>query len=189
MGVLELERLPVPGVPEVVRLANGGQYALVTGDATSARLMADVVAGLVEPPGTTVVRGTGPVRLVPADGGLLPHLTVGQNLVRAHRVARRRVPRGRAAEACQVCASRCGLDDDVLRRHPYEITPGRRRLAGVARALCAEAAVVVLEDAAGLPTWKAVLNLEHTPELYWPALLLVTSDERRADGFRDLRGD
>ncbi|MGH3994980.1 MAG: hypothetical protein ACRDSN_21260, partial [Pseudonocardiaceae bacterium] len=161
-------------------------YAAVVPDAGQARWLADLITGLADLPPGAVVRSDGPVRLVPADGGLLPHLTVQQNLVRAHRVARERVPRARAVEACQVRASRCGLDEDVLKRYPYEITPGRRRLAGVARALCAEAAVIVLEDAAGLPTWKVLLNLEHNPELLRPALLLITADGRRADGFKDL---
>jgi len=187
MGVLMLERLPIDGVPEVVRLDAGVRYAALVADPGRARLLADLVTGLAELPPGAAVTGDGPVRLVPADGGLLPHLTVLQNLVRAHRLARRQVPRRRAVEACREWAAQCGLDD-VARRYPHELTPGRRRMGGVARALSSEAEVIVLEDAVGLPTWATLLNLEHNPDLLGKALLLITPDRERATGFTELDG-
>ena len=187
MGALVIERLGIAGVPEVVQLDVGVQYVAVVPDAARARRLAGRVAGRADLPAGAVVRSGGVVRLVPAGGGLLPHLTVLGNLVRAYRVARGRVPKARVVEACQAWAAQCGLDD-VLQRYPYEISPGRRRLAGVARALCADAAVIVLEDADGLPTWGVLLNPDHNPGLLRAALLLITPHRERAVGFRELSG-
>jgi ABC-type taurine transport system ATPase subunit len=96
------------------------------------------------------------------------------------------VTRRAAADESRVTASRCGLED-VLDRYPHEITSGRRRLAGVARALRAHPAVIVLEDAAGLPTWDSLLRLDHNPELWSAALLLISTDAARTDGFRHVQ--
>lgn len=129
----------------------------------------------------TMPRGT--CRLVPAEGGLLPHRTVLGNLVHGNRIGRI-IPRARAVEEVALTAAGCGLDD-VLGRYPHEITAGRRRVAGLARALCGLPAVttVVLEDAPDLPTWPNLLEAVHAPELYSVALLLLTHDAERAVGF------
>jgi ABC-type nitrate/sulfonate/bicarbonate transport system ATPase subunit len=179
MDGLLLEGLP--GIPRQLRIDVGEQRALVVTNAAAARRVADVVAGLDEPPQGAVVKTSGEVRLVPAEGGLLPHLTVLGNVVHGHTVTHR-VTRRAAADECRVTATRCGLED-VLERYPHEITPGRRRLAGVARALRAHPAVIVLEDAAGLPTWGSLLRFDHNPELWSAALLLITTDPARTTGF------
>lgn len=184
MGVvIELSR--IAGLPEVAQLDAGERYAVVVPEPAAARRLADLVVGLATPPPGAVVRRAGPVRLVPAEGGLLPHLTVLRNLVRAYRVVQPRVPRARAVEACEAMANQCGLGDD-LRRYPFEIAPGRRRLAGVARALCADATVIVLEDADGLPRWDVLLDADHSPDLHRAAFLLVTPRHARAIGFKEL---
>ncbi|MEV8374175.1 hypothetical protein AB0P21_15645 [Kribbella sp. NPDC056861] len=179
MDGLLLEGLP--GIPRRLRLLRGEQRALVVQDATTARLLADLISGLEEPPPDAIVERSGEVRLVPAEGGLLPHLTVLGNVVHGHTVTHR-VTRRAAEDESRVTATRCGLED-VLDRYPYEVTPGRRRLAGVARALRAHPAAIVLEDAAGLPTWGSLLRFDN-PELWFPALLLITTDPARTTGFQ-----
>src|SRR5262249_54034778 len=154
---LALHRVPVPGVPEHLVLPPGEHCALVVPDPRQARWLADLIAGLEKPPPGARVEGSDGVRLVPAEGGLLPHLTVLGNLMHGARVSpgSRTVPRPTAEQRCRETANRCGLDD-VLDRYPFEITPGRRRLAGLARALRSKPAAVVLEDAPGMPTWGAL---------------------------------
>jgi ABC-type thiamine transport system ATPase subunit len=181
MDGLLLERLP--GLPAQLQLAIGKQLALVVADAATARFAADLITGLEDPPVDVVVKAGGPVRLVPAEGGLLPHLTVLGNVVHGHTVTHR-VTRRAAEEESQMTAGLCGLGD-VLDRYPHEITPGRRRLAGLARALRADRAVIVLEDAAGLPTWGSLLQYKANPLLKSAALLLITTDNARTDGFVD----
>ncbi len=178
---LVLERVPICGVPEVVRLAVGERGAVVVADPGHARTLADLVTGLEVPPPDSVITRGGAVRLVPAEGGLLPHLTVLGNMVHAS-CATSRLPRRMAAEACRTTASRCDLDD-VLDRYPYEITPGRRRLAGLARALSAHPTVIVLEDAVELPNWGTLLNHAQNPELWAAALLLIAPGRDRTVGF------
>ncbi|TCO49219.1 hypothetical protein EV646_103197 [Kribbella antiqua] len=180
MDGLLLERLP--GLPERLRIDIGEQRALVMPSAAAARQLGDLLIGAEEPPDGAVVKTAGAVRLVPAEGGLLPYLTVLGNVVHGHTVTHR-ITRKAAEEECRVTAARCGLED-VLDRYPHEITPGRRRLAGVARALRAHPAVIVLEDASGLPTWGSLLRLESNPELWSAALLLITTDSARTTGFR-----
>ncbi|ADB35416.1 hypothetical protein Kfla_6419 [Kribbella flavida DSM 17836] len=180
MDGLLLERL-LPALPERVGVAAGQQAALVVGTTAQARQCADVIAGLDDPPPGAVVKSSGTVRLVPAEGGLLPHLTVLGNVVHGHTVTHR-VTRQAAEEQCRITSTNCGLDD-VLDRYPHEITPGRRRLTGLARALRAQPSVIVLEDAAGLPTWGSLLRPDHMTELWSIAVLLITTDPARAAGF------
>lgn len=180
MDGLVLERL-LPGLPERVTVGVGKRRALLVGSPAEVRRCADVIAGLEEPPPGAVVRAGGRVRLVPAEGGLLPHLTVLGNVVHGHTTTHR-VTRKAATDECRVTAARCGLDD-VLDRYPHELTPGRRRIAGVARALAARPAVVVLEDATGLPTWGSLLEVPQEAELRAASLVLITTDPERVQGF------
>ncbi|MFI5711363.1 hypothetical protein [Kribbella sp. NPDC051620] len=179
MDGLLLEGLP--GLPRRLQLVRGEQRALVVQDATTARLLADLISGLEEPSPNATIECSGAIRLVPAEGGLLPHLDVLGNIVHGHTVTHR-VTRRAAEDESRETAARCGLGD-VLDRYPHEITPGRRRLAGVARALRAHPTAIVLEDAAGLPTWGSLLWFEN-PELWFPTLLLITTDPARTTGFQ-----
>lgn len=121
-------------------------------------------------------------RLVPAEGGLLPYRTVLGNLAHAHRGSK--LSRRSIESSVEGPARDFGLGD-VLERFPYELTPGRRRLAGLAKAMCCYQLprVIVLEDAEGLPPWGGLLEQCHAPGLASVALLLVTDDANRAPGF------
>jgi len=85
MDGLLLER--VPGLPDRLRVDVGEQRAVVVPQATDRRRLADVVTGLDEPPPGALVLAGGAVRLVPAEGGLLPHLTVLDNVMHGHRTS------------------------------------------------------------------------------------------------------
>jgi hypothetical protein len=183
-AALRLERAGIDGLPEVVRLEAGRRYAAVIAHPRQARGLADLVSGLVDPPPGAVLARSGPARLVPADGGLLPHLTVLGNLVRAYRVSTR-AARGWATTWCTQFASRCGLED-ALGRYPCQLNDGRRRVAGVVRARLAEPAVIVLEDAAGFPTWGQLLDPQRDPGLLDAAQLLVTPQRKRTAGFEEV---
>lgn len=181
MDGLLLDR--VPGLPDRLRIDVGQQRAVVMPAAVDRRRLADLVTGVEDPPDGVVVKIGGAVRLVPAEGGLLPHLTVLDNVIHGHTVAHP-VTKQAAKEQSLVKAGRCGLAD-VLDRYPHEITPGRRRLAGVARALGAYPRVMLLEDANGLPTWGSLLRIEHNPDLSSAAILLITTSSARTAGFLD----
>ncbi len=180
MDGLLLQRL-LPGLPDEVRVGPGQRRSLVLGTRAEARLCADLIAGLDEPPPNATVETNGRVRLVPAEGGLLPHLTVLGNIVHGH-ITAHQVTNEAADKQCQLTASNCDLGD-VLLRHPHEITPGRRRLTGLARAVRADPSVIVLEDAPGLPTWGSLLRPDNITELWSIALVLITTDAERAKDF------
>lgn len=176
----------MPGSPPMSTVVASGLARTLCGQVESGRRVAAVVPSptlrtVANRIVATMPRGS--CRLVPAEGGLLPHRTVLGNLVHGNRIGRI-VPRATAVEEVALTASGCGLDD-VLGRYPHEITAGRRRVAGLARALCGLPAVtaVVLEDAPDLPTWPNLLEGVHAPELYSVALLLLTYDAGRVDGF------
>jgi ABC-type polar amino acid transport system ATPase subunit len=171
----------VPGLPERLRVDVGEQRAVVVPQAADRRRLADVLTQLEDPPRGAIVLAGGPVRLVPAEGGLLPHLTVLGNVMHGHRTTHP-VTRHAARDESLVKVIGCGLED-VQDRYPHEITPGRRRLAGVARALGAYPRVVILEDATGLPTWGSLLSLRPNPDLASVALLLITTSASRIAGF------
>lgn len=182
MDGLLLER--VPGLPERLRIDVGEQRAVVVPQAADRRRLADVVTGLDDPPRGALVLPGGPVRLVPAEGGLLPHLTVLGNVMHGLRTTHT-VTKQAAREESLVKVISCGLED-VQDRYPHEITPGRRRLAGVARALGAYPRAIVLEDATGLPTWGSLLSIRPNPDLASAALLLITTNASRTTGFVDV---
>jgi ABC-type taurine transport system ATPase subunit len=175
----------VPGLPEQLRIDVGEQRAVVVPQAADRRRLADIVTGLDDPPANAIVLRGGPVRLVPAEGGLLPHLTVLGNVVHGH-LTTHAITKQAARDQSRVQANGCGLED-VLDRYPHEITPGRRRLAGVARALGAYPRAIVLEDANGLPTWGSLLSIRPNLDLASVALLLITTSTTRTTGFDDVK--
>jgi ABC-type taurine transport system ATPase subunit len=176
----------LPGLPAQVEVEPSSRHAVVLADPQVARRLADLATGLRKPPAGAAVRATGPTRLVPPDGGLLPHLTVLGNLLHGHRTGPG-ASRDSALDECRTSAGRLGLDD-VLKRYPHEITAGRRRLAGLARALSAHPCAIVLEDSPGLPTWGSLLEVADDPELLSAGLLLITGSSARAAGFPELAG-
>jgi predicted ABC-type transport system involved in lysophospholipase L1 biosynthesis ATPase subunit len=99
------------------------------------------------------------IRLVPASGGLVPEITVAENMWRL-RCPTARVSKALGTVMTQEAAARLGMAD-LLDRRPEHLTAGERRLAGLALALCWEPIAVVLEDAPDLPTWHAVLEERH----------------------------
>lgn len=203
MTSLVLDGLEITGVPDPLSLSVeiGSIKAIVSPDRRIARSIADAIVGIGPQSHRVSFRdgrsSGGRVRLVPPDGALLPHLTVLGNIVstrrrtgRRHRLAAEQEIRAKAAEY--------GLDD-LLDRYPHEIPVGRRRMAGLARALRARPAALVLEDEKGMPTWGSLLatawrgyqvradhadaRQSHTPELLATAatvLIVPTADGARA---------
>ncbi len=144
------------------------------------RQLADLVAGLEELPAEAVVKASGPVRLVPAEGGLLPHLTVLGNVVHGH-LRTHKVTRRAAEDECRQAAD-CGLED-VLDRYPHEITPGRRRLAGCGPRPRGSTRSRRAGGCAGPADLGILLLFPYGP--VGSALLLITTDPTRTTGFSD----
>ncbi len=158
-----------------------GEAVVVATDARAATALADVLLGLARPVSGSVYHrghdvtaappGRRGIALVPAGGGLLPHLTVERNVAyggdRAHAADRIR-----------------DLQLEGIRAlRPHELSPAQRLRVAVARALChqRDPVAIVFEHRAGGPPYRpateaacacgaAVLVLTDTPERHDGAL-------------------
>jgi ABC-type thiamine transport system ATPase subunit len=148
-----------------------GDAAVVLTDRRAASLLADVLLGLAPPENGTVragdrdVTGLPPGRrgiaLVPAGGGLLPHLTVERNVEYAGGDASRWMRRLRL--------------EGIGRFRPHELSPVQRLQVALARALSTEPAAVVFEDRDGhVPCRTAVAEARGHA-----AVLVITDSEAR----------
>lgn len=125
------------------------------GGTTVARVIAGLVApnaGTVEAGGrdlTAVPPGRRPVALVPAGGGLFPHLTASENIVYGLRLRNEAsvLIRTRVADV----VARLELDSSLDLR-PHELSPGQRLRTALARAVVRTAPVLVVDATAGADT-------------------------------------
>ncbi|SDI53840.1 ATP-binding cassette domain-containing protein [Nonomuraea jiangxiensis] len=115
------------------------------------------------------------VGLVPAGAGLLPHLTVEQNLALAARDGLAPLVHGRIA----FMARRMDIQG-FLRSRPHELAHDERLNVALARALCRllPVKVLVIEDRTGCGPCHAAVSaaLRTDPSL---AVLVVTDDRTR----------
>src|SRR5215470_10810654 len=197
MDGLVLLEVTVAGLSEPfsITIRRGKIGALVVADAGTAGRLADVASGCADPGGGRVLaaghqiaprpgsRGNSvapPVRvgLVPADGGLLPHLTVADNISYGLRYGDAMSPET-LGERVGDMARQLGVSD-VLGARPADLTPGRRLRVGLARALLRRPPAVVIEDRAGAPQWLArLVDLEPVARV---AVLIITDSVQRLAG-------
>jgi ABC-type sugar transport system ATPase subunit len=155
-----------------------GDVAVVLASRPAGASLADVLLGLAAPDGGEVragdldVTGLPPGRrgiaLVPAGGGLLPHLTVERNVEYAGGDASRWMRRLRL--------------EGIARFRPHELSPVQRLQVALARALSTEPAAVVFEDRTGhVPCRTAVADARRHA-----AVLVITDAERRGATLGDV---
>lgn len=173
--------------PDPLTLAPGHAAVVVAADSVEADAFADLLLGLEMPVGGRICVGgeeitmrlpaEREVGLVPAGAGLLPHLTVEQNLTLAARgdnLAPSFV-HGRIT----FMARRMDIQG-FLRSRPHELAHDERLYAALARALCRHTPpkVMVVEDRTGYGPCHAAVSaaLRADPGL---AVLVVTDDRTR----------
>ncbi|WPF65878.1 MULTISPECIES: ABC transporter ATP-binding protein [unclassified Corynebacterium] len=112
------------------------------------------------------------------SGGLLPHKTVADNIAVVPRLlgSPRNQARHRAAELME----HMGLDPSLARRYPHQLSGGQQQRVGVARALAADPAIVLMDEPFGAldPIVRRDLQ-DHLLRLHkdlQKTILLVTHD-------------
>ncbi|RQP11348.1 MAG: ATP-binding cassette domain-containing protein [Microbacteriaceae bacterium] len=114
--------------------------------------MVDPTSGSIEIDGESIL-DRDPVKLrrsigyVMQNGGLLPHLTVIDNVatVPVLNGVRRREARERALELLDVV----GLDRALAKRYPSQLSGGQQQRVGVARALAADPDILLMDEPFG----------------------------------------
>lgn len=145
-----------PAVIDVSAAIPGGSFvALVGGSGAGKSTLLRMVNRLVEPDRGRVTLdgrdvGQGPAALlrrrigyVFQDSGLLPHMSVAENIALPARIAGTRAP-DLAALLAMV-----ELPDDFAARRPAELSGGQRQRVGVARALACGARLMLLDEPFG----------------------------------------
>ncbi len=157
------------------------------GKTTALKLINALIApddGQVFVQGTDVTK-TNPIELRRKLGyaiqgiGLFPHMTVGQNIAYVPNLSKLW---SRAEQKEQVAQrlEKVGLDSSLAKRYPRELSGGQRQRVGVARALAADPAIVLMDEPFGAVdgiTRKALqeelLNLHKTRDM---TIVFVTHD-------------
>ena len=171
-------------------LPRGERLALVGASGSGKSTLLRLVAGLVLPEsGAVEIEGT---PLSPAtalglrrrmgyaiqDGGLFPHLTgAGNILLPAHHL---RWSREQCQQRLAGLAELVRLPRALLDRYPRELSGGQRQRVGLARALCLDPGILLLDEPLGAldPVVRAELqeDLKTILQETRKTLLLVTHD-------------
>lgn len=149
--VVTIEGPPGAGKTSLLRVAAG----LLAPDEGTVRFEGEDLAALA-PSGRRALRA-GPIAVLPEGGGLLPTLSVAEQLDLALRIAGlgRRERAARRGE--QLAAT--GIAHLAARR-PHELTPSERALAALARAMAVEPRLLLADEPAAAMDAEAQATLE-----------------------------
>ncbi len=186
-----------------LRIAEGTIYGLIGPNGAGKTSMVDALTGYTRPAAGRIVfdgREIGGLRPYQRarlglartfqSGELFDDLTVEENLLVASErvtlgsalrelVLPRRPATGRPRDSVDWAISVCGLED-VADRYPSQISLGRRKLVGIARALARRPRLVLLDEpAAGLDTTESLelgRRLRTLPEEHGVTIFLIDHD-------------
>lgn len=114
------------------------------------------------------------------DSGLLPHISVKQNIELVGKISNREVSEDRIAELLMLI----GLDSSFLEKRPSELSGGQQQRIGIARALATNPSIILMDE-----PFSALDNITrsqlqddflHLDQLGDKTILLVTHDVQEA---------
>lgn len=97
--------------------------------------------------GADVIRLRRGIGYVIQDVGLFPHFTVERNIGLVPRLER--WPQERSAARVRELLQLVGLDAQLASRYPHQLSGGQRQRVGVARALAADPAILLMDEPFG----------------------------------------
>jgi len=142
-----------------LKVAAGSTTALLGRSGSGKTTLLRTVNALVRPTGGKVLVGGQDVAqadvialrrgigYVIQETGLFPHMTVGRNVGMALELAGKSID-DRRAKSIEMLKM-VGLADDLLERYPWQLSGGQRQRVGLARALAAEPAVLLMDEPFG----------------------------------------
>jgi len=149
-----------PILRELSLTIDAGETLVLLGRSGSGKTTAlKLINGLLRPDqGAVLVNGTSTtawdsIRLkrsigyVIQEGGLFPHFTIARNIGLVPELERWDEPRARAR--VQELLTTVGLPADFAHRYPRQLSGGQRQRVGVARALAADPAILLLDEPFG----------------------------------------
>ena len=142
-----------------LKVAAGSTTALLGRSGSGKTTLLRTVNALVRPTGGKVLVGGQDVAqadvialrrgigYVIQETGLFPHMTAGRNVGMALELAGKSID-DRRAKSIEMLKM-VGLADDLLERYPWQLSGGQRQRVGLARALAAEPAVLLMDEPFG----------------------------------------
>ena len=94
-----------------------------------------------------VIRLRRSIGYVIQDVGLFPHFTVERNIGLVPRIEG--WPAGRIHERVEELLQMVGLEEQIASRYPHQLSGGQRQRVGVARALAADPAILLMDEPFG----------------------------------------
>ena len=142
-----------------LKVAAGSTTALLGRSGSGKTTLLRTVNALVRPTGGKVLVGGQDVAqadvialrrgigYVIQETGLFPHMTAGRNVGMALELAGKSID-DRRAKSIEMLKM-VGLASDLLERYPWQLSGGQRQRVGLARALAAEPAVLLMDEPFG----------------------------------------
>lgn len=114
------------------------------------------------------------------DVGLIPHLSIKQNIGLVNKIAGQEITNAKISELIELT----GLSKDMLNRFPLDLSGGQQQRVGIARALANDASILLMDEPFSALDTLTRNQLQddflHLPGLDNKTIIMVTHDIQEA---------